>query len=122
MILESRRDVNPTFRADIIDKLNQQEQLTLLAIAYTLKESGDAVTGVEELYVNYEVKCEERNIKPHVIMSYRKYIRNLSSQKAIGTKYLNPTIEKKGRQLEIRLMDINPEQLIEYLENILPKE
>ncbi len=122
MILESRNDINPTFRADVIDNLRLHEQVALWSVAKALLRSGDPYTKVEETYDIYMMVCEEINIKPHVQMSFRKYIRNLANVKAIHKDYLNPTIEKKGRQLEIRLTDISAEKLCEYFEKNIPNE
>ncbi len=121
MILASRSDINPTFRGDIVDSLKYHEKLTLWAIARTLKSSNEPYTKVEETYESYQVLCEELNTKAHVPMSFRKYIRNLADVKALFKDYLNPTKDKKGRQLLIKLTDINPTKLIEYFENSIPK-
>ncbi len=122
MILESRNVINPTFRADVIDNLRLHEQVALWSVAKALLASGDPYTKVEDTYEIYMILCEELNIKPHVQMSFRKYIRNLADVKAIHKDYLNPTVEKKGRQLEIKLTDISAEKLSEYFEKNIPHE
>ncbi len=122
MILESRNEINPTFRADVIDNLRLHEQVALWSVAKALLQSGDPYTKVEETYDIYKMTCEELSIKPHVQMSFRKYIRNLADVKAIHKDYLNPTIEKKGRQLEIKLTDISAEKLCDYFKKNIPHE
>ena len=122
MILESRNEINPTFRADVIDNLKLHEQIALWAIAKSLLNSGEPFTKVEDTYETYNILCEELNIKPHVQMSFRKYVRNLADVKAIHKEYLNPTVEKKGRQLEIKLTDISAEKLCEYFKKNIPNE
>jgi len=122
MILESRNDINPTFRADVIDNLRLHEQVALWSVAKALLQSGNPYTKVEETYEIYEMTCEELSIKPHVQMSFRKYIRNLADVKAIHKDYLNPTIEKKGRQLEIKLTDISAEKLCDYFKKNIPHD
>jgi len=122
MILESRNVINPTFRADVIDNLRLHEQVALWSVAKALLASGDPYTKVEDTYEIYMILCEELNIKPHVQMSFRKYIRNLADVKAIHKDYLNPTVEKKGRQLEIKLTDISAEKLSDYFKKNLPHD
>jgi archaeal cell division control protein 6 len=119
MVLQSRNDINPTFKATIIDQLKEHEKISLLAIARELKQSGDPSTMVDPTYEMYCMICEEKEIGPHVKMSFRKYIRNLNQSKAVETDYMNPTADKKGRQLVIKLIDIDPEKLIELLEEIV---
>ncbi len=121
MILESRNDINPTFRGEIIDRLKTHEKLTLWAIARTLDFTKVPYTKVEAAYENYEVLCAELETKPHVAMSFRKYIRNLADVKAIVKDYLNPTKDKKGRQLQLKLTDISASKLIEYFEKSVPR-
>lgn len=120
MVLKSRESISPSFRSDILDNLSLHEHLTLWAIATALKQTGNPYTKVEDSYEYYRIKCEELGYKPHVQMSFRKYIRNLASIKAIHKEYLNPTSEKKGRQIQVKLIDIPPEKLCEYFENRLP--
>ncbi|MHA1648300.1 MAG: hypothetical protein ACTSVL_12085, partial [Promethearchaeota archaeon] len=122
MILESRNIINPTFRADVIDNLRLHEQVALWSVAKALLASGDPYTKVEKTYEIYMMLCEELNIKHHVSMSFRKYIRNLADVKAIHKDYLNPTVEKKGRQLEIKLTDISAEKLCEYFKKNIPHD
>ena len=61
-------------------------------------------------------------MKAHVPMSFRKYIRNLADVKAIQKDYINPTTEKKGRKLELRLIDISAEKLDDYFTKRIPKQ
>ena len=119
MVLESRNEINPTFRADVIDNLKKHEKMALLAIARTLNNTGEPFTMVDDAFENYEIVCEELGSKPHVKMSFRKYVRSLRDLKALESEYLNPTTDKKGRQLKVWLNDINSEKLIELLEKIL---
>jgi len=95
MIRESRSDINPTFRSDIIDRLKPHEHLTLAAIAMVIKQTQEPFTGVDEAYQQYELLCEEYSRSPHVKMSFRKYVRNLASVKAIDAEYQNPPKIKK---------------------------
>jgi cell division control protein 6 len=122
MIRESRSDINPTFRSEIIDQLKPHEHLTLAAIALAIKQSQEPFTGVDEAYQQYELLCEEYSRSPHVKMSFRKYVRNLASVKAVDAEYQNPTKDKKGRQLKIFLSDISAEKLVELLRTIIPNE
>ncbi len=120
MVLQSRESISPSFRADILDNLKIHEQLTLWAVASALKHSGDPYTKVEESFEYYEMICEELGYKAHVQMSFRKYIRNLADVKAIHKEYLNPTSEKKGRQIQVKLIDIPAEKVCEYFEKAIP--
>ena len=95
--------------------------ITLWAIARTLSLSGAPFTIVEESYENYCMLCEELDVKPHVAMSFRKYVRNLADVKAIHKDYLNPTKDKKGRQLQLKLIDITPEKLDLFFEERMPR-
>ena len=122
MILNARNEVHPTFRSEIIDQLKPHEHLALAAVALTLRESKDPFTNVEDAYENYRVLCEEYERPAHVKMSFRKYLRNLTTVKAINSEYLNPTVEKKGRQLRVHLNDIEPNALLEMLRKIIPNE
>jgi cell division control protein 6 len=122
MVRNSRNDIHPTFQAEVIDRLKTHEQLSLLSIARVLMNKKDPFTMVDDAYEQYQIVCEEKGVKPHVKMSYRKYLRNLSEQKAVSSDYMNPTVEKKGRQLKIQLTDISAEKLAEMLEQRLPEK
>ena len=69
---------------------------------------------IEEIFENYQLLCEELEVKSHVITSFRKYIRDLTDVKAIQKDFINPSRELRGRKLEIRLTDISAEKLDEY--------
>ncbi len=116
MILETRKGVSSTFRQSVIDNLKQHEKITLLAIARALNHSGDPVVMVSPAYEEYQVLCEEMEKRAHVKMSFRKYVRRLRDMKVVKGDYINPSPNEKGRKLQLKLLDITPSKLIEYLE------
>ena len=116
MLLEARNTINPAFRSESLDTLTLHEKLTLLAICYSAQEASNGKVHTEPAYVNYQIKCGEYFIDPQVIITFRKYIRKLVALKIISVTWLNPTVAKKGQQMEIFFTDIDPRQLAAYLE------
>ncbi len=121
MILQSRQTISSTFRQSVVDNLKEHEKISLLAIARALDNIDDPYVMVDEAYEHYQMICEEMEKRAHVKMSFRKYIRQLRDLKVVRGDYVNPSKEEKGRRLELKLLDITPEKLIEYLEPRLIK-
>ncbi|TFF95080.1 MAG: hypothetical protein EU544_03525 [Promethearchaeota archaeon] len=122
IIREASNDVYPTFRGEVVDQLNDQELLTLYGVARSLLEKDEAYTLVDDAYDEYEVACESYDIKPHVKMSFRKYIRQLSQLKVIKSKTVKIEDAARGRHLQLTLLDIPTMKLIELLENLFERK
>lgn len=122
IIREASNDVYPTFRSDVIDQLEDHELLTLLGIAQALINKGEPFALVEDAYDEYRVLCERFNLEIHVKMSFTKHIRNLKQLKVVSTKNVQIEESKRGRHLEITLLDIPAVKLRELLENFLDKK
>ncbi len=122
VIREASNEVYPTFRADIIDQLKDQELLGLYGIVKSLTNNDTPFTLVDDAYEEYLVACENYNIEPHVKMSFRKYVRRLHDLKAIASKTARIEDEQRGRHLEITLLDIPAVKLAELLEDIFQKK
>jgi len=118
LVREASNEVYPTFRGDIIDKLSDHELLALYGICQSLKIKSESYTIVDDSYKEYQAICEAYDITPHVKMSFRKYIRQLNKLKIIASKTVRISEDKRGRRLEITLLDIPSGKLIELLDKI----
>lgn len=121
IIREASDDVYPTFRADIIDDLKDQELLALYGIVRTLINNGTPFALVDDAYEEYQSICEGFSIEPHVKMSFRKYVRQLNQLKIIASKTVRIEDATRGRHLEITLLDIPAIKLGELLEDIFER-
>jgi cell division control protein 6 len=121
IIREASDDVYPTFRADIIDDLKDQELLALYGIVRTLINSGTPFALVDDAYEEYQSICEGYSVEPHVKMSFRKYVRQLNQLKIIASKTVRIEDATRGRHLEITLLDIPVGKLAELLEDIFER-
>jgi Cdc6-like AAA superfamily ATPase len=115
-------DVYPTFRADIIDGLKDQELLALLGIVRSLMNNGTPFALVDDAFEEYQSICEGYSIEPHVKMSFRKYVRQLNQLKIIASKTVRIEEATRGRHLEITLLDIPAGKLAELLEDIFERK
>ncbi|MBY9008154.1 MAG: AAA family ATPase [Candidatus Lokiarchaeota archaeon] len=122
MVRQASNEVYPTFRGDIIDKLNDQELLALYGIAQSLIDKETPYTIVDDAYEQYRTICETYDAETHVKMSYRKYIRQLNQMKIISSKTVRIDEDKRGRHLEITLLDIPPTKIIELLNKMFDKK
>ncbi|MFX1275624.1 MAG: Cdc6/Cdc18 family protein [Promethearchaeota archaeon] len=122
IIREASNDVYPTFRGDIIDKLKDQELLTLLGIVRSLVNKEDPFTLVDDAYEEYQALCENYELEAHVKMSFRKYVRQLNDLKIIASRTVRIEDVQRGRHLEITLLDIPAKKLSELIEEILQKK
>ncbi|MFX0081040.1 MAG: Cdc6/Cdc18 family protein [Candidatus Hodarchaeota archaeon] len=122
IIREASDDVYPTFRADIIDSLKDQELLALYGIVRTLINNGTPFALVDDAYEEYQAICEGYSVEPHVKMSFRKYVRQLNQLKIIASKTVRIEDATRGRHLEITLLDIPARKLAELLEDIFERK
>ena len=122
IVREAANEVYPTFRGDVIDQLKDQELLALNGITKSLINKGEAFTLVDDAFVEYEANCEAYSIPPHVKMSFRKYVRQLTQLKIIASKTVRIEEATRGRHLEITLLDIPAVKLIELLDDVLEKK
>jgi cell division control protein 6 len=122
IIREASNDVYPTFRAEIVDQLNDQELLALFGIARSLINKDEPFTLVDEAFEEYQIISETYSIEPHVKMSFRKYIRTLNQLKIIASKTVRIEEAERGRHLEITLLDIPAGKLEEFLIEIFDRK
>ncbi|TKJ25100.1 MAG: hypothetical protein CEE42_08690 [Promethearchaeota archaeon Loki_b31] len=122
IIREASNEVYPTFRADIIDQLNDQELLALYGIARSLINHKEPFTLVDDAFEEYQIICETYSLEPHVKMSFRKYIRQLNQLEIISTKTVRIEEAERGRHLEITLLDIPAVKLEEFLIDIFNRK
>jgi len=122
IIREASDDVYPTFRNDIIDNLKDQELIALLGITRSLINTDTPFTLVDDAFEEYNATCENYSIEPHVKMSFRKYVRQLTQLKIVASKTVRIEDATRGRHLEITLLDIPAIKLLELLEDILEKK
>ena len=122
IIREASDDVYPTFRADIIDSLKDQELLALYGIVRTLINNGTPFALVDDAYEEYQSICEGYSVEPHVKMSFRKYVRQLNQLKIIASRTVRIEDATRGRHLEITLLDIPTIKLAELLEDIFERK
>ena len=122
IIREASNDVYPTFRNDIVDELKDQELLALYGIVQSLINKDDPFTLVDDAFEDYNVICENYSIEPHVKMSFRKYVRQLTQLKIVTSKTVRIEEATRGRHLEITLLDIPVIKLAELLEDILERK
>ncbi len=119
IIREASNDVYPTFRNDIVDELKDQEILALYGIVRSLINKDEPFTLVDDAFEDYNAICENYSIEPHVKMSFRKYVRQLTQLKIVTSKTVRIEEATRGRHLEITLLDIPVTKLAELLEDIL---
>jgi cell division control protein 6 len=122
VIREASNDVYPTFRNDIVDQLKDQELLALYGIVRSLIDKGEPFTLVDDAFDEYNAVCENYSIEPHVKMSFRKYVRQLTTLKIVASKTVRIEDATRGRHLEITLLDIPVVKLLELLEDIFEKK
>ena len=122
IIREASNDVYPTFRNDIVDQLKDQELLALYGIVRSLMDKGEPFTLVDDAFDEYNAICENYSIEPHVKMSFRKYVRQLTTLKIVASKTVRIEDATRGRHLEITLLDIPAVKLLELLEDIFGKK
>jgi cell division control protein 6 len=122
IIREASNDVYPTFRAEIVDQLNDQELLALFGIARSLINKDEPFTLVDEAFEEYQIISETYSIESHVKMSFRKYIRTLNQLKIIASKTVRIEEAERGRHLEITLLDIPAFKLEEFLIEIFNRK
>ena len=122
IIREASNDVYTTFRSDIVDDLKNQELLALNGIVRSLINKGEPFTLVDDAFVEYNVLCENYSIEPHVKMSFRKYVRQLTQLKIVASKTVRIEDATRGRHLEITLLDIPAVKLAELLGDILERK
>ena len=122
IVREASNEVYPTFRGEIIDQLNDQEILALFGITKSLINKDEPFTLVDSAFEEYEAICEIYSIPPHVKMSFRKYVRQLTQLKIIASKTVRIEEATRGRHLEITLLDIPSIKLAELLEDILERK
>ncbi len=122
IIREASNDVYPTFRNDIIDQLKDQELLALYGIVRSLINNDEPFTLVDDAFEEYNAICENYSIEPHVKMSFRKYVRQLTQLKIMASKTVRIEEATRGRHLEITLLDIPALKLAELLEDILQRK
>jgi cell division control protein 6 len=122
IVREASNEVYPTFRGNIVDKLKDQELLALYGITQSLLNLDEAYTLVDDAYEEYKIACETYGVKAHVKMSFRKYIRQLTQLKVIASRTVRIDEDKRGRHLEITLLDIPTKKLVEYLDELFSKK
>ncbi len=122
IIREASNDVYPTFRNDIVDELKDQEILALYGIVRSLINKDEPFTLVDDAFEDYNAICENYSIEPHVKMSFRKYVRQLTQLKIVSSKTVRIEEATRGRHLEITLLDIPVTKLAELLEDILERK
>lgn len=122
IIREASNEVYSTFRADIIDQLNDQELLALYGIVRSLINNKEAFSLVDDAFEEYQIICETYSIEPHVKMSFRKYIRQLNELEIISSKTVRIEEAERGRHLEITLLDIPAVKLEEFLIDIFNRK
>ena len=122
VIREASNDVYPTFRNDIVDDLKDQELLALYGIVRSLINKDEPFTLVDDAFEDYNVICENYSMEPHVKMSFRKYVRQLTELKIVTSKTVRIEEATRGRHLEITLLDIPAIKLEELLGDILERK
>jgi cell division control protein 6 len=122
MIREASNEVYPTFRGEVVDQLNDHELLALYGIAHSLSIRAEPYTIINDAYNEYKAICETYGLEPHVKMSFRKYVRQLNNLKIIATRGVKIGENKRGRHLEITLLDIPSKKLLELLEKVFSRK
>ena len=123
IIREASNEVYPTFRAEIVDKLKDQELLTLLGIVRSLINRYDEpYTFVDDAFEEYQYISEQYSVEPHTKKTFRKYIKILSKLRIISSQMVRIEETERGRHLEISLIDITPEKLEDFLITIFNRK
>lgn len=122
IIREASNEVYPTFRGDIIDQLKDHELFALAGIAQSFINQEEPYTLIDDAYEDYQAMCEAYEVKPHVKMSFRKYVRQLRQLKVIASKTVRISEGQRGRHLKITLLDIPAKKLMDYLQELFERK
>ncbi|TFF99323.1 MAG: AAA family ATPase [Promethearchaeota archaeon] len=122
MIREASNEVYPTFRGEVVDRLSDHELLALYGISQSLSFREEPYTIINDAFNEYKAICETYGLEPHVKMSFRKYVRQLNDLKIIATRGVKIGENKRGRHLQITLLDIPSKKLLELLERIFSRK
>ncbi len=122
MVRFARDQVYSTFRGELLDQFKVHELLTLQGVTRKLQATKDTYVVVEDAYNDYRAACEERNIEPHTITTFRKNIRNLTKAKIISGQTKQIAESQRGRHMEITLLDIPAEELEQIIGKMLDRK
>ncbi|MHA1696074.1 MAG: Cdc6/Cdc18 family protein [Candidatus Helarchaeota archaeon] len=112
MVREAKNNVYPVLRPEMLNTLRTQELISAIGIAKRLKHRGIISTSIMESYDYYKVTCEELEIEPHSLNTYRNYIDALVKYGIINkiTKQIGKG--RRGRRSRLTLFDI-PAKVLE---------
>ncbi len=122
MVRFGRDQVYSTFRGELLDQFKVHELLTLLGVTRKLQNTKVAYVVVEDAYNDYRAACEERNLPPHTVTTFRKNVRNLTKAKIISGQTKQIAENQRGRHMEITLLDIPAEELEQIIGKMLDRK
>ena len=79
-------EISPSITSEDIMSLDKNGKLILLALVRSLKSSGSAYVGLRDIRKNYEVVCEEYNLKP--TERFEEYMQDLVYRGIVDMKSL----------------------------------
>ncbi|MFX1533031.1 MAG: Cdc6/Cdc18 family protein [Promethearchaeota archaeon] len=121
MIREAKAHVYPELRSEVLESLEQQELLTVLAIARRLKHKNVSSTTVSQAYKNYKIACEEHGVKVRSESRWRGYLDKIVQLGLVAKTTINIG-PPHGLRTRITIQDIPAEVLIERIESSLYKK
>lgn len=115
---------NMKFQTDLhqLANLKIPELMTLYASFLVYLEFPNEPITTDRSYPKYQEICREYEIIPHVIMSYRKYLRHLSDFHIIKLGYDEPHKKVHGRRLNYIIIINNINRFKQTIEQLLPKK
>jgi cell division control protein 6 len=116
ILLEDVRDARSReceIDMELLNNLDRQKKIVLLAVAHALKNRVEATTG--EIERNYEMLCELYNEKKKGHTQFWKYVHELANLGLIHTK----SVHTKGTTTLVSLRDFSSKQISEILEKML---
>lgn len=109
-VRKASASIYPTIKRENLMYLNIHEKIILMALARSLKKSGEAYVTSIELNEFYKMICEEYSIEPKAYTRFWEYLQKLEDLGYVRIKVLSKGI--RGRKSYISLLEI-PASILE---------
>lgn len=111
-IRRAKAEVLPYVTEELLRELNDQERLTLLAVARNLKKQ--TYTTISEVRKTYRLVCEGPDVRPYGNIKMREILKTLESRGIID---MEKDRGKRTGKLKISIPDTPAEAVVEWVEN-----
>ncbi|MFX1251168.1 MAG: Cdc6/Cdc18 family protein [Promethearchaeota archaeon] len=121
MVREAESYVYPELRSEVLESLEQQELLTVLAIARCLRDKNVSSTTISQAYKNYKIACREHGVRIRNESRWRGYLDTIVQLGLVAKTTINIG-PPYGLRTRITIQDIPAEVLIERTESLYRKD